>query len=155
MKDSGKFWHLKTNWNLSWIVFVSVYVLKSIDLCLIFLHPLCFSFFWNLHEVIFVHCVFCSSTADVNMEPKRKVKLREDWREKSKPIPPGGTYPAKDHCRFCPFCFNSLFVSLVLIRILGCFNSRCGLCDTYYIAHVKDACAFLGDGMSRIEVMSI
>lgn len=101
---------------------MSVYVLKSIDLCLIFLHPLCFSFFWNLHEVIFVHCVFCSSTADVNMEPKRKVKLREDWREKSKPIPPGGTYPAKDHCRFCPFCFNSLFVSLVLIRILGCFN---------------------------------
>lgn len=26
------------------------------------------------------------------------------------------------------------------------------MCDTYYIAHVKDACAFLGDGMSRIEV---
>lgn len=23
--------------------------------------------------------------------------------------------------------------------------------DTYYIAHVKNACAFLGDGMSRIE----
>ena len=23
--------------------------------------------------------------------------------------------------------------------------------DTYYIAHVKDACAFLGDGMSRIS----
>lgn len=30
--------------------------------------------------------------------------------------------------------------------------SQCGLCDTYYIAHVKNACAFLGDGMSRIEV---
>ncbi|GAY66842.1 hypothetical protein CUMW_252020 [Citrus unshiu] len=57
----------------------------------------------------------------------KSVKLREDWRKRSKPIPPGGTYPAKDHC------------------------SRCGLCDTYYIAHVKDACAFLGDGMSRIE----
>ncbi|KAJ4914893.1 hypothetical protein Rs2_00443 [Raphanus sativus] len=68
-----------------------------------------------------------SRSKDVNTEPKKKVKLREDWREKSKPIPPGGTYPAKDHC------------------------SRCGLCDTYYIAHVKDACAFLGDGMSRIE----
>ncbi|KAF6144355.1 hypothetical protein GIB67_024582 [Kingdonia uniflora] len=54
-------------------------------------------------------------------------KLREDWRKRSKPIPPGGTYPAKEQC------------------------SRCGLCDTYYIAHVKDACAFLGDGMSRIE----
>lgn len=34
----------------------------------------------------------------------------------------GGTYPAKEYC------------------------SRCGLCDTYYIAHVKDACAFLGAG---------
>ncbi|XP_047951891.1 7-hydroxymethyl chlorophyll a reductase, chloroplastic [Salvia hispanica] len=56
-------------------------------------------------------------------------KLRGDWRQKSRPIPPGGTYPAKDHC------------------------SRCGLCDTYYIAHVKNACAFLGDGMSRIEVL--
>ncbi|KAG8369745.1 hypothetical protein BUALT_Bualt14G0045700 [Buddleja alternifolia] len=56
-------------------------------------------------------------------------KLRDDWRQKSKPIPPGGTYPAKDHC------------------------SRCGLCDTYYIAHVKNACAFLGDGMSRIEAL--
>ncbi|KAJ6822415.1 uncharacterized protein M6B38_389395 [Iris pallida] len=57
----------------------------------------------------------------------KSLKVREDWREKSKPIRPGGVYPAKDHC------------------------SRCGLCDTYYIAHVKDACAFLGDGMSRIE----
>ncbi|XP_042050644.1 7-hydroxymethyl chlorophyll a reductase, chloroplastic-like [Salvia splendens] len=56
-------------------------------------------------------------------------KLRGDWRQKSRPITPGGTYPAKDHC------------------------SRCGLCDTYYIAHVKNACAFLGDGMSRIEVL--
>ncbi|XWS22421.1 hypothetical protein CRYUN_Cryun29cG0032500 [Craigia yunnanensis] len=58
---------------------------------------------------------------------KKAVKLREDWRKRSKPIPPGGTYPAKDHC------------------------SQCGLCDTYYIAHVKNACAFLGDGMSKIE----
>lgn len=68
-----------------------------------------------------------SRSKDMNLEPKKKVKLREDWREKSRPIPPGGTYPAKDHC------------------------SQCGLCDTYYIAHVKEACAFLGDGMSRIE----
>lgn len=52
---------------------------------------------------------------------------KQDWRKRSKPIPPGGTYPAKDQC------------------------SRCGLCDTYYIAHVKNACAFLGDGMSKIE----
>ena len=29
--------------------------------------------------------------------------------------------------------------------------SRCGLCDTYYVAKVKEACAFIGDGMSRID----
>ncbi|GMH28393.1 hypothetical protein Nepgr_030236 [Nepenthes gracilis] len=71
--------------------------------------------------------VLASSSQDANSSNPKSVKLRPDWRQRSKPIPPGGTYPAKDHC------------------------SRCGLCDTYYIAHVKDACAFLGDGMSRIE----
>ncbi|GJN04305.1 hypothetical protein PR202_ga21846 [Eleusine coracana subsp. coracana] len=64
-------------------------------------------------------------------DAKRKLKAdkppREDWRQKSKPVPPGAVYPAKDHC------------------------SRCGLCDTYYVAHVKTACAFLGDGMSCVE----
>jgi len=30
--------------------------------------------------------------------------------------------------------------------------SRCGLCDTPLIAHVQEACAFLGDGMARAEV---
>ncbi|EFN50942.1 hypothetical protein CHLNCDRAFT_55433 [Chlorella variabilis] len=49
-----------------------------------------------------------------------------DWRHKARPIPAGSSYPAKEHC------------------------SHCGLCDTYYIAHVKEACAFLGDGMSKI-----
>ena len=46
---------------------------------------------------------------------------RADWR-KARPIRPGGVYPAKENC------------------------SHCGLCDTYYVAHVKDACAFLGAG---------
>lgn len=50
-----------------------------------------------------------------------------DWREKAKPIAPGSPYPAKEHC------------------------SKCGLCDTYYVAHVKEACAFLGSGMSDVE----
>ena len=49
-------------------------------------------------------------------------KEKKNWRETSKPIKPGSTYPAKEFC------------------------SNCGLCDTYYVAHVKDACAFLGDG---------
>ncbi|KAJ9555625.1 hypothetical protein OSB04_010239 [Centaurea solstitialis] len=68
--------------------------------------------------------ISASSSKDTNGS---SLKLRDDWRQRSKPIPPGGTYPAKDQC------------------------SKCGLCDTYYIAHVKNACAFLGDGMSRIE----
>lgn len=41
------------------------------------------------------------------------------------------------------------------VEILVGFGSKCGLCDSYYIAHVKSACAFLGDGMSRIEVSSL
>ncbi len=49
----------------------------------------------------------------------------EDWRSKARPIKPGSSYPAKEFC------------------------SHCGLCDTYYVAHVKDACAFLGDGEQR------
>ena len=42
----------------------------------------------------------------------------------ARPIAEGSVYPAKEHC------------------------SECGLCDTRHIEHVKEACAFLGDGMS-------
>ncbi|XP_042434565.1 7-hydroxymethyl chlorophyll a reductase, chloroplastic-like [Zingiber officinale] len=76
--------------------------------------------------------ITCSSSSPADKETSKSnpsSKSKDDWRKRSKPIRPGGVYPAKDHC------------------------SRCGLCDTYYIAHVKDACAFLGDGMSRIEVL--
>ncbi|KAL3148810.1 hypothetical protein ABBQ32_001694 [Trebouxia sp. C0010 RCD-2024] len=54
-------------------------------------------------------------------------RLDSEWRKKAKPIKEGSAYPAREFC------------------------SHCGLCDTYYVAHVKDACAFLGDGMSKIE----
>ncbi|KAH7834475.1 hypothetical protein Vadar_016380 [Vaccinium darrowii] len=84
----------------------------------------------NLYSLPFTLSVVASSSSSSSKEAKsnpNSVKLRDDWRKRSRPIPPGGTYPAKDHC------------------------SKCGLCDTYYIAHVKNACAFLGDGMSRIE----
>ncbi|KAI0528990.1 hypothetical protein KFK09_001535 [Dendrobium nobile] len=70
-----------------------------------------------------------SSPSSSEESASKSVKLRDDWRNRSKPIRPGGVYPAKEHC------------------------SRCGLCDTYYIAHVRDACAFLGAGMSRIEAL--
>jgi coenzyme F420-reducing hydrogenase beta subunit len=49
-----------------------------------------------------------------------------------KPIDPSGwpeRFPAKEHC------------------------SRCGLCETTLVSHVNDACAFLGDGMSRMDAM--
>jgi len=48
--------------------------------------------------------------------------LPSSQNPKARPIQPGSPYPAKELC------------------------SRCGLCDTYYVAHVKSACAFLGDG---------
>lgn len=51
----------------------------------------------------------------------------DDWRRKARPIRPGSSYPAKEHC------------------------SSCGLCNTYYVAHVRDACAFLGPGMARLD----
>ncbi|RAL48379.1 hypothetical protein DM860_005803 [Cuscuta australis] len=70
-----------------------------------------------------------SASKEANSSSSKPLKPREDWRHRSRPIPPGGIYPAKDHC------------------------SHCGLCDTYYIAHVKSACAFLGNGMSRIEAL--
>ncbi|KAH7833459.1 hypothetical protein Vadar_006591 [Vaccinium darrowii] len=84
----------------------------------------------NLSSLPFTLSVVASSSSSSSRDAKsnpNSVKLRDDWRKRARPIPPGGTYPAKDHC------------------------SKCGLCDTYYIAHVKNACAFLGDGMSRIE----
>ncbi|MEW5312039.1 MAG: hypothetical protein WDW38_003702 [Sanguina aurantia] len=65
-----------------------------------------------------------------SLERKRcviRAAVAADWREKAKPIQSGSSYPAKEFC------------------------SNCGLCDTHYVAHVKDACAFLGDGMSKIE----
>jgi len=56
-------------------------------------------------------------------------------------------------CCSCHITFHVISShGLVLLLLLFFWDSRCGLCDTYYIAHVKNACAFLGDGMSRIEV---
>ncbi len=52
-----------------------------------------------------------------------------DWRTTARPIAPGSPYPAKAHC------------------------SNCGLCDTVFIHHVKEACAFLapGEDMAALE----
>lgn len=45
----------------------------------------------------------------------------------ARPVAVGSAYPARELC------------------------SRCGLCDTPFIGHVAQACAFLGDGMARID----
>lgn len=45
-----------------------------------------------------------------------------------RPVAPGSAYPA------------------------GAFCSNCGLCDTPFIAHVKEACAFLGSGEKWVGV---
>lgn len=73
--------------------------------------------------------------SEAHTPPADKTQLRavaapesKSWRERARPIKQGGVYPAKEHC------------------------SNCGLCDTYYVAHVKDACAFLGDGKSQFNV---
>lgn len=47
--------------------------------------------------------------------------------QKSKALKPGSRRPAKELC------------------------SECGLCDTYYIHYVKDACAFLNQQFDRLE----
>lgn len=79
------------------------------------------------------------------------------------------TYPTRWHIPskrslqvynyMCVMCYPILFYFWYVILsyhdlflLLFFCDSRCGLCDTYYIAHVKNACAFLGDGMSNIEV---
>lgn len=50
------------------------------------------------------------------------------------PIDPSGwpdKFPAKEHC------------------------SRCGLCETSFVTHVKEACAFIDEGMGRMDDMEV
>lgn len=57
-------------------------------------------------------CLIWWSWADAGSNSNKPVKLREDWRKRSRPIPPGGTYPAKDHCRFFFFLkLKNLFLA--------------------------------------------
>lgn len=52
----------------------------------------------------------------------------------SLPIDPEGwpdRFPAKEHC------------------------SRCGLCETTFVSSVKNACAFLGEGMGRMDAAEV
>ena len=63
------------------------------------------------------------------------------WKKKSTqlaasptPIDPLGwpdRFPAKEHC------------------------SKCGLCETSYVSHVLDACAFIDEGMARMDQLEV
>lgn len=56
-----------------------------------------------------INVIFFSLTDNSKTANSKSVKkLRSDWREKSRPIPAGGTYPAKDHCRFS-FSLSSIY----------------------------------------------
>jgi hypothetical protein len=96
-----------------------------------------------------------------------------DWREKAKPIQPGSGYPAKEHCSQCGLC-DTYYVVRRLYKLTKApgfptidlmHTVQCDILVSqdllsvqlvcrYVAAHVKDACAFLGDGMSRIETMA-
>ena len=47
--------------------------------------------------------------------------------ERARPLPPGSTYPAKDLC------------------------SQCGLCDSRWVAYVRQSCAFLEQRFEAME----
>eukprot|EP00899_Mesostigma_viride_P001730 jgi/Mesvir1/11558/Mv17930-RA.1 len=57
----------------------------------------------------------CRRLTQRAMSRKVTCSAEVDWRSKSRPVQPGSQYPAKEFC------------------------SKCGLCDTYYIHHVKEA----------------
>ena len=54
--------------------------------------------------------------------------MNSNKRKKSKALKPGSRRPAKELC------------------------SECGLCDTYYIHYVKEACAFITQRIEELEV---
>ena len=53
--------------------------------------------------------------------------VRPAPHERAKPLPPGSTYPARDLC------------------------SQCGLCDSRWVAYVRDSCAFLEQRFEAME----
>ncbi|KAL3912487.1 MAG: hypothetical protein SGILL_006864, partial [Bacillariaceae sp.] len=68
----------------------------------------------------------------VSLTATTRIHAFSSSKTTSKSIDPAGwpdRFPAKEHC------------------------SKCGLCETSFVANVTDACAFLGDGMARMDAM--
>jgi coenzyme F420-reducing hydrogenase beta subunit len=75
-----------------------------------------------------------SSRRTASRGPSQLTKLSVSTKSLPKPIDPAGwphKFPAKEHC------------------------SKCGLCETTFVSEVKDACAFLESGMSKIDDLEV
>ncbi|MFM7675027.1 MAG: Coenzyme F420 hydrogenase/dehydrogenase, beta subunit C-terminal domain [Synechococcus sp.] len=66
-------------------------------------------------------------TAASSSSPGTSAESRPLPHERARPLPPGSTYPARDLC------------------------SQCGLCDSRWVAYVRQACAFLQQNFDAME----
>lgn len=84
-----------------------------------------------IHLISVAPCsVFGFLGSDVQVKKMQKAALKAT----PTPIDPSGwpdRFPAKVHC------------------------SKCGLCETSFVSHVVDACAFLDEGMARIDQLEV
>lgn len=98
--------------------------------CLLMLIPLyaCLISILSFPATGFIHSyVFVNSNT-------RESELAAAAAASPKPIDPSGwpdRFPAKEHC------------------------SKCGLCETSFVSRVSDACAFLDEGMARIDDLEV
>eukprot|EP00741_Cyanophora_paradoxa_P012599 tig00020614_g12174.t1 len=79
---------------------------------------------WEHSSGVRVHAQAAGDAGAVSSKPRTGAHL------KTKALAPGSARPAKELC------------------------SECGLCDTSYIAYVKDACAFINQQVADLEEMA-
>lgn len=107
----------------------------------------------------FVLDIFCADILENCAETNSKsVKQRDDWRKRSKPIPPGGNYPAKDHCRsvfyhFLESPFSHLFFWWKNCWCLLYWNAWNGL-EFFVLAANVGCVTLIILPMSRMHVLS-
>lgn len=95
-------------------------------------------------------CVF----AEANSSNPNSVNLREDWRKRSRPIPPGGTYPAKDHCRYINIPFLTHYIFIIFWGF-SFFRKFTFLTRSYFVEAVDAGCVIhIILRMSRVPVLS-
>lgn len=76
----------------------------------------------------------CSVLGFIGCDGRVKDIQKTAMKATPTPIAPSGwpdRFPAKEHC------------------------SKCGLCETSFVSHVVDACAFLDEGMARMDQLEV